>query len=119
MVVVPAARATARSGDVVMGVRPEKVRLARRTARRRPDGDNVIGPGTVIDVSFSGVSTQYIVDVPGLGAWTVFAQNLGVDAVARPGDQVLLRWDPRHAFTLPGDEDLSAGVDPDVVEVSA
>ena len=46
----------------------------------------MVGPGTVVDVSFSGVSTQYIVDVPGLGSWTVFAQNLGVDAVARRGD---------------------------------
>jgi spermidine/putrescine transport system ATP-binding protein len=118
-VIVPAARATARTGEVVMGVRPEKVRLARADSPPEANRDNVIGPGTVIDVSFSGVSTQYIVDVPGLGSWTVFAQNLGVDAVARPGDQVVLRWDPRHAFTLPGDEDLSAGVDPDVVEVSA
>jgi spermidine/putrescine transport system ATP-binding protein len=100
-------------------VRPEKVRIAPAASEPDGTGDNVIGPGTVMDVSFSGVSTQYIVDVPGLGAWTVFAQNLGVDAVARPGDQVLLTWDPRHAFTLPGDEDLSAGVDPDVVEVSA
>jgi spermidine/putrescine transport system ATP-binding protein len=77
----------------------------------------MVGPGTVVDVSFSGVSTQYIVDVPGLGSWTVFAQNLGVDAVARRGDSVLLMWNPHHAFTLPGDEDLTAGVDPDVVEV--
>jgi spermidine/putrescine transport system ATP-binding protein len=118
-VVVPSARATARSGDVVVGVRPEKVRLATVASTPAVNGDNVIGPGTVIDVSFSGVSTQYIVELPGLGSWTVFAQNLGVEAVARQGDQVLLMWDPRHAFTLPGDEDLSAGVDPDVAEVSA
>ena len=116
-VIVPAARATARTGDVVMGVRPEKVRLEQASDTPNVNGDNVIGPGTVVDVSFSGVSTQYIVDVPGLGSWTVFAQNLGVDAVARRGDSVLLMWNPFHAFTLPGDEDLTAGVDPDVVEV--
>jgi len=116
-VVVPAARATARTGDVVMGVRPEKVRLEQASDTPNLNGDNMVGPGTVVDVSFSGVSTQYIVDVPGLGSWTVFAQNLGVDAVARPGDSVLLMWNPHHAFTLPGDEDLTAGVDPDVVEV--
>ena len=58
-------------------------------------------------------------DVPGLGSWTVFAQNLGVDAVARPGDQVLLRGTRATPSRSPGDEDLSAGVDPDVVEVSA
>ena len=116
-VVVPAARATARTGDVVMGVRPEKVRLEQASDSPNLNGDNMVGPGTVVDVSFSGVSTQYIVEVPGLGSWTVFAQNLGVDAVARRGDSVLLMWNPYHAFTLPGDEDLTAGVDPDVVEV--
>src|SRR6476619_2893585 len=116
-VVVPAARATARTGDVVMGVRPEKVRLEQASDTPNLNGDNMVGPGTVVDVSFSGVSTQYIVDVPCRGAWTVCAQHLGVDAVARRGDSALLMWNPHHAFTLPGDEDLTAGVDPDVVEV--
>ncbi len=30
-------------------------------------GLNLVGPGRVVDVSFSGVSTQYQVQVPGLG----------------------------------------------------
>src|SRR6478609_5039176 len=41
-VVVPSARATARTGDVVMGVRPEKVRLTRADSPPDADGDNVI-----------------------------------------------------------------------------
>src|SRR6476620_8388902 len=46
-VVVPAARATARTGDVVMGVRPEKVRLEQASDTPNLNGDNMVGPSTV------------------------------------------------------------------------
>ena len=48
---------------------PEKVRDDRDRARRRGGLTSVIGPGTVLDVCFTGVSTQYLVKVPGLGTW--------------------------------------------------
>ncbi len=72
----------------------------------------------MVDVSFSGVSTQYLVDVPGAGLWTIFSQNLDVDDIVQRGDEVTLTWDPRHTFTLAGDEDLHAGVSRDVIEVT-
>jgi len=50
--------------EVVVGVRPEKVSLVQSGAEP-PPGTNHLGPGKVIDASFSGVSTQYLVDVPG------------------------------------------------------
>ena len=94
-----------------MGVRPEKVRLEQASDTPNLNGDNMVGPGTVVDVSFSGVSTQYLVDVPGLGSWTVFAQNLGVDAVARRGDSVLLMWNPPpRVHAPPATRTLTAGV---------
>jgi len=116
-VVVPRERATAATGSVVVGVRPEKVRIRRAEESGQLSG-NSIGPCPVIDVSFSGVSTQYIVEVPGAGPWTVFAQNLEIAQAAHLGDQVMLNWDPRHTFTLAGDEDLLAGVSPDLAEVT-
>lgn len=68
--------------------------------------------GTVVDISFSGVSTQYLVDLPGLGRWGVFEQNLDIDDEdLRPGDQVTLSWDSRHAFGLAGDDDLHEGME--------
>jgi spermidine/putrescine transport system ATP-binding protein len=62
----------------------------------------------VADVSFSGVSTEYLVDVPGCGRISVFSQNLGAGPAAAPGDEVRLAWPPRHAFGLRGDADAAA-----------
>ena len=107
---VPADRATATDGAVVVGVRPEKVHLLAGTEEVQ-GGATVVGPGTVRDVSFSGVSTQYLVDVPCLGTLGVFAQNLDTAAGVRTGDSVSLAWNPRHSFGLDGDEDTTAGVE--------
>ena len=71
------------------------------------------------DVSFSGASTQYLLDVAGAGSWVVFEQNLEVDRGIRVGDEVSLAWDARHTFTLRGDQDLMAGRDDDLVAVEA
>lgn len=105
----PSARAASGDGDVVVGVRPEKVRLL-RTGETAGDGDNVVGPGTVVDVAFSGVSTQYLVQVPGAGALSVFSQNL--DGVTVPaGTQVSLAWSVDRTFVLVGAQNLAAGRD--------
>jgi spermidine/putrescine transport system ATP-binding protein len=97
---LPASRAAASEGDVLVGIRPEKVRLLTDDAAPEP-GATVLGPGTVEDVSFCGVSTEYIVRVPGVGPLVVFAQNLAADVPVAPGDEVRLSWSPRHAFALP------------------
>ena len=55
---------------------PREADAAHRRGRASRAGRNVLGPGRVIDVSFSGVSTQYLVDVPGVGTVVVFAQNM-------------------------------------------
>jgi len=109
-VILPAHRATDHEGRVLVGVRPEKVHLV-TGQEELPTDVNVIGPGTVADVSFAGVSTQYLVDVPGGGRLSVFSQNLGVGGDARPGDSVHLAWAPQHTFGLNGDEDTQAGLE--------
>ena len=107
------------SRDVLLGVRPEKVRVWADGDRvKKRSGANVLERGYVRDVSFIGVSTQYLVDVPGAGAWTVYEQNLGIEATARPGDLVTISWALRHTFTLPGDVDPMDGMADDLQEIT-
>ena len=100
--VVPTTRAARHQGQVTIGVRPEKVAL-HRDAPAESSSRNVLGPGHVIDVSFSGVSTQYIVSITGIGTVTVFAQNVGIGPIASEGDEVWISWDIEHGFGLEDD----------------
>ena len=104
---VPVDRAVAHRGKVTVGVRPEKVSL--HQAEPTTDSSRcAIGPGRVLDASFTGVSTQYLVDVPGFGEVTVFAQNTSHGEHAVEGDEVFLSWSVEHAFGLadmPPEED--------------
>lgn len=96
---VPRSRAQRTSGTVTVGVRPEKLTLHAGEGAI-PAGANRLGPGRVIDVSFSGVSTQYLVDVAGLGTVVVFAQNVASGPAAGFGDEVWVSWDASHTFVL-------------------
>lgn len=98
-VVVPNSRAQRHSGEVTVGVRPEKVTL-HLTEPEKTASHNLLGPGQVIDVSFSGVSTSYIVAIPGLGELTVFAQNMAFGPAAQVGTRVWLSWNVEHGFGL-------------------
>ncbi|HRA50655.1 ABC transporter ATP-binding protein, partial [Actinotalea sp.] len=105
---VPTPRAVSTSGTVLVGVRPEKLHLV-PADEDVPAGTNVVGPGTVTDVSFTGVSTQYLVEIPGHGTMSVFVQNILGGIGARVGDQVRLAWAIKHTFGLDGSDDVSAG----------
>ncbi len=109
---VAAARTNETSGALALGVRPEKVRIHETEPDGRGGLTSVIGPGTVADVSFTGVSTQYLVDVPGFGRWGVFEQNLDVERIdTRVGDTAWLSWDAGHSFVVTGGEELHAGME--------
>lgn len=99
---VPANRSARTSGKITMGVRPEKLRLLRSEPASQ-SGTNVLGPGRVTDVSFSGVSTQYTVDVPAIGNINVFEQNVESGPVAGLGDTVWVSWHVEHTFGLADD----------------
>lgn len=96
---VPQDRAQRHTGEVTIGVRPEKL-ILHTVAPSRNSGTNVLGPGRVTDVSFSGVSTQYQIAVPGLGLITVFAQNMVFGPVANVGSQAWVSWNIEHGFGL-------------------
>ena len=98
-IVVPKKRAQRHSGEVTVGVRPEKVHLH----TEEPDFDaetNMLGPGRIIDVSFSGVSTQYIIAIPGMGTVTVFSQNMSFGPIGHEGSEVWVSWLIEHGFGL-------------------
>ena len=105
---VPKDRAVRTSGRVLVGVRPEKIRLV-AGVQDAPQGHNLVGPGVVTDIAFMGVSTQYQVDVAGFGRFGVFVQNLASEAPVALGTQVSLVWEVEHTFGLDGDQDLAEG----------
>ena len=93
------------SSRVRIGVRPEKLRvLAVNDDRTRAIGaeSNAID-GTVLDASYIGVSTQYIVETADGQKLTVYAQNLetsGAGEVLADGQRVQLSWRPQHTFVI-------------------
>jgi len=98
-IVVPTARAQRHQGEVAVGVRPEKVVLHTEEPAATADR-NILGPARVIDVSFSGVSTQYLVDLGSRRTVVVFAQNIGSGPVAGLGAEVWVSWEVAHGFGL-------------------
>jgi spermidine/putrescine transport system ATP-binding protein len=107
-IAVPAERARSREGDVWVGVRPEKVYLGEEGTDPEV-GTNALHGGVVTDVSFIGVSTQYLVRLPWDQELTVFEQNTGARSAFRPGDRVELHWRAAHTFVLDADQDAHAG----------
>ncbi|HEV7955530.1 MAG: spermidine/putrescine transporter ATP-binding protein [Microbacteriaceae bacterium] len=105
-IVVPRSRAHRHRGNVTVGVRPEKLVLGFGPPEESA-ASNILGPGRVIDVSFSGVSTQYLVAIAGVGTIVVFAQNIGTGPVASVGVEVWVSWRVEHGFGLE-DEDAPA-----------
>jgi spermidine/putrescine transport system ATP-binding protein len=92
---VPAA--AGRSGQVSIGVRPEKVRLGTKE-------ENHLA-GEVRESAYIGVSTQFIVDTRA-GAITLYVQNTEAGAPSvRPGDQVTLSWSPDATFVVESQEE--------------
>jgi spermidine/putrescine transport system ATP-binding protein len=108
-IATPKARSEKHSGKIAVGVRPEKVTFH----ESKPDlgsDHNLVGPGEIIDIRFTGVSNQYLIDVPGFGDITVFAQNVGKSPVVELGAQVWISWKVEHGFGL---SDLPSKADND------
>jgi ABC-type Fe3+/spermidine/putrescine transport system ATPase subunit len=64
--------------SVLVGVRPEKISIARLEESSEPPSHGNFVDGVVESASFLGVSTQYEVRTGGGDAISVFAQNLDV-----------------------------------------
>lgn len=97
---LPAPRNSASGSAILVGVRPEKVTLLdAHDSDRVPAGNNRI-TGTVTDVSYTGVSTQYLVRAPWGQELTVFEQNDVVGDRSAVGDAVIMHWAVDHTFGL-------------------
>lgn len=80
---------------VRIGVRPEKIHLA--DAGAAAEG-NVL-PGRVIDASFIGVSTHYLIETAAVDRLAVMVQNLDEHRFA-PGSEVQAVWRPENTFVV-------------------
>jgi spermidine/putrescine transport system ATP-binding protein len=96
---VPKARAEKTSGRIAIGVRPEKAFFHEEEPTLGSE-HNLIGPGEIIDIRFTGVSNQYQIEIPNLGEVTVFAQNIGKSPVTEVGAKVWVSWKVDHSFGL-------------------
>ena len=92
-----------------LGIRPEKI-VATAAGNEARNGRNLLTGGVVTDVSFIGVSTQYLVRMPWEQELMVFEQNTGQRAPLRYGDEVDLSWEREHSFLLDASQDAAAGM---------
>ncbi|MEU6932223.1 ABC transporter ATP-binding protein [Streptomyces sp. NPDC046374] len=98
-------------GKVLVGVRPEKISLAHADDEGTiADGRNRV-TGRIVDSSFIGVSTQFVVNSPAGQELQVYEQNIERDARLVPGAEVVLHWNPAHTFGLDAAQDIDAGVE--------
>ena len=99
--------------NVWVGVRPEKIALlpAGGSVADASRTVNTLAGGRVTDVSFVGVSTQYVVAMPWGQELMVFEQNTGERQQFRRGDTVDLTWSPEYTFLLDAAQDAHAGAD--------
>ena len=95
------------SGRLAFGVRPEKVQFHEEKPEDNP-GLNILGPGQITDIRFTGVSNQYQIEIPKVGEVTVFAQNIGRSPVVELGATVWVSWKVEHTFGL---SDLPTGTE--------
>jgi spermidine/putrescine transport system ATP-binding protein len=81
-----------RSGDVAVGIRPEKIELG--------TGHSNALEGKIVEQAYVGVATQYIVETA-CGRLTVYRQNAapGLNGAA-PGEQLTLSWSPDSTFVV-------------------
>jgi spermidine/putrescine transport system ATP-binding protein len=86
---------------IEVGVRPEKIRMHKQD-QAAPDGANEL-EGTVVDASYLGVSTSYVVEARTGARLTVYEQNVERTvhgSLHRPGETVRLSWSPDHTFVV-------------------
>jgi len=84
-----------------VGVRPEKIRIV-ATGEADP-GANAVD-GTIVDASYLGVSTQYVVRLASGETVTVYEQNVERTArstLHRLGEPITLTWAAEHTFVVP------------------
>ena len=109
---VPVGRTHTDSKQGWVGIRPEKVLIAGVGEELDAPGNHLDG-GVITDVSFVGVSTQYLVRMPWGQELQVFEQNTGRRRLFTHGEAVDISWRPEYAFLLDASQDVNAGIEED------
>ena len=116
---IPTDRVFSTGADTIVGVRPEKITILDLVdADRVPEHHNRL-TGRVTDVSYTGVSTQYLVQTPWEQELIVFEQNVVVGDRCEVGDEVVVHWSPKHTFGLDAAGGTTVGVDPEVLALES
>ena len=112
LVSIPSSRSHVKAGSKFgwVGIRPEKVLIGGPGDPIDAPGNSIPG-GVVTDVSFVGVSTQYLVRMPWGQELQVFEQNTGRRRLFSVGETVDMSWRPEYAFLLDHEQDAAAGVE--------
>jgi spermidine/putrescine transport system ATP-binding protein len=94
---VPADVLAGRSGEVAVGIRPEKIDLGAEHSNQLD--------GRIVESAYVGVATQFVVDTP-CGRLTVYAQNTQPGGGAWTGGQATtLSWNPDATFVVDSTEE--------------
>jgi spermidine/putrescine transport system ATP-binding protein len=106
---------------VRVGVRPEKLRIVAIGEGFEAETGSELNAieGTVLDASYLGVSTQYLVATPYEHRLVVYAQNLetsGAGEVLADGQRVRLTWKPQHTFVINAETPTAIEIDPALEE---
>jgi spermidine/putrescine transport system ATP-binding protein len=92
MIRVRAGSLAGRTGDVAVGIRPEKI--------RPDDQDPNILLGVVRERAYIGVSTQYIVETHNGNVTVVVLNDRPGTVPHNPGDHLTLSWEPEATFVV-------------------
>jgi spermidine/putrescine transport system ATP-binding protein len=97
LVRVPSRTLNGRTGNIQIGVRPEKLRIGGEAANSLS--------GSITESAYIGVSTQYIVETPA-GPVTVYVQNDRPGGQVATGERLTLSWSPESTFVVDAQEGM-------------
>ncbi len=110
---IKAGRAHTTSAEGWIGIRPEKVNIQPQDKPLDGLGEH-LSNAVVIDRSYTGVSTDYILKMPWGQELTCFEQNTGRrGGLVSVGTKVDVSWRPEFAFLLDSSQDAEAGIGED------
>ena len=109
VVSIKASRVHTASSEGWIGIRPEKL-VIQPQGKPGNDADDLLSTAVVVEANYSGVSTDYILEMPWGQRLICFEQNTGRrGGLVTVGTKVDVAWRPNFAFLLDSSQDVEAG----------